>query len=266
MALITGAGRCQGRSHAVAMADAGADVVVTDIAAPIAGVGYSLADRADLEETARLVEKTGRRGVARVADVRDLAAMEAAVAAAIEELGGLDVVVANAGVVPMGPIAATSSEEFRRTLDINLTGAFHTIKAAIPALRTGGSIVVVGSVAAIKGPPGLSAYASSKAGLIGLVRTAAAELGPQGIRVNMVAPTTVNTEMIHREDAYRAFRPDLEHPGLDDVIGIWSAMNVLPTPWVEPSDVSAAVLWLASDDARYVTAAVIPVDAGALLR
>ncbi|WP_181780448.1 mycofactocin-coupled SDR family oxidoreductase [Pseudonocardia pini] len=267
VALVTGAARGQGRSHAVHLAAAGADVVALDICAQIDTVTYPMSTPADLAETARLVEGHDRRCHAVVADVRDSAAVRAAVDTGVAELGRLDVVVANAGISGYGGVErGLSDEAWRNVLDTNLTGAWHTCAAAIPHMADGGSIVLTSSVGGLRGIRNLVHYTAAKHGLTGLMRTLALEHAHQSIRVNLVHPTAVNTPMIMNEGTFRTFRPDLENPGLDDVRGAFAGINALPVPWVEPADVSKAVLFLASDDARYITGATLPVDAGALLR
>jgi SDR family mycofactocin-dependent oxidoreductase len=268
VALITGAARGQGRSHAVRMAELGADVVAVDVCADLPFVPYALPGPADLEETARAVEKAGRRCLAIVADVRDAAAMAAGVERALEELGQIDVVCANAGVIQLKPAIAISAADWASVIAVNLTGVWHTIAPVLPSMieREQGAIVIISSAAGLKGPPHMAHYAASKSGVIGLMRSLAAELGPVGIRVNCVAPTTVDTTMIHFPQAYQVFRPDLPAPGRDDVLDVFASLNVLPVPWIEPADVTEAVIWLASDEARYVTGIVLPVDAGTLVK
>ena len=268
VALVTGAARGQGRSHAVHLAEAGANVIALDICAQIDTVTYPMSTPDDLAETVRLVEKVDRRCHAVIADVRDSTAVRAGVDAGVAELGRLDVVVANAGISGYGGVErGLSDEAWRNVLDTNLTGAWHTCAAAIPHMTAaGGSIVLTSSVGGLRGIRNLVHYSSAKHGLTGLMRTLALEHAHQSIRVNLVHPTAVNTPMIMNAGTFRTFRPDLEDPGLDDVRGAFAGNNALPVPWVEPADVSKAVLFLASDDARYITGATLPVDAGALLR
>jgi (+)-trans-carveol dehydrogenase len=273
VALVTGAARGQGRAHCLRLAQEGADVVAVDLCAPVPGTDYPPATEADLQETADLVRAAERRAVTAVADVRDDAALRAAVDAAVAELGRLDVVVANAGVVVAAPAEHLTTEAWRTVVDTNLTGVWHTVSAALPHLLAAGtagsragspaSIVVTSSAnGGIKAPPHLAAYAASKFGVVGLVRSLAHELGPRGVRVNAVHPTAVSTPMIHNEATYRLFAPGVERPGPEEVAPVFARFHSLPVPWIEPVDVSNAVLWLASDEARYVTGISLPVDAG----
>ncbi len=267
VALVTGAAKGQGRSHCVRLAEEGARIVAVDRCAELPGIPYGQGTAEDLAETARLVEKAGGEVVTAVADVRDRAAMAGAVAAGVAAFGGLDVAVANAGVIQLKPALDVDDDDWDTVVGVNLAGTWRTVQAVLPALleRGGGSIVVTSSAAGLKGPPHMSHYAASKAGVLGMVRSLATELGPQRVRVNCIAPTTVDTDMVHWQGAYDAFRPDLEHPTRADVEPVFASLNVLPVPWIEPQDTSNAVLWLASDEARYVTGIVLPVDAGTAL-
>jgi SDR family mycofactocin-dependent oxidoreductase len=264
VAFITGAGRGQGRSHAVRLAEEGADIIAIDICAPVESVTYATATKADLEETARLVEATGRRVVTAVADVRRSDQLEDALREGVEQLGGLDIVVATAGIASYAPAAEISEDAWQEMLDINLTGVWKTIKAAVPYLvpQQSGSIVVINSASGLIGPANLGHYVAAKHGAIGLAKTFMNELAPFNIRVNSICPTQVNTPMIMHDEIYRMFRPDLENPTQADIVDVSTQMNALPVPWVEPVDVSNAVLFLASDEARYITGAALPVDAG----
>ncbi len=265
VALVTGAARGQGRAHCLRLAEEGADVVALDLCGPVPGTDYPPATEADLRQTADLVRAAGRRAVTAVADVRDDAALRAAVDAAVAGLGHLDVVVANAGVVVAAPAEHLTTEAWRTVVDTNLTGVWNTVSAALPHLLAAGaaSIVVTSSAnGGIKAPPHLAAYAASKFGVVGLVRSLAHELGPRGVRVNAVHPTAVSTPMIHNEATYRLFAPGAERPGPEEVAPVFARFHSLPVPWIEPVDVSNAVLWLASDEARYVTGISLPVDAG----
>lgn len=268
VALVTGAAKGQGRSHAVRLAEEGGDVVLVDVCADLPVTSYAQGTREQLDETARLVEKSGRRALVRVCDIRDADGMRAVVADGVAELGGLDLVLANAGIISLKPATAITAEDWRDVIDINLTGTWNTVSAALPALleRGAGSIVITSSAAGLKGPPHMAHYAAAKTGLVGLMRSLASELGPAGIRVNTVHPTTVDTDMVHWPEAYAMFRPDLEAPTRADVEPVFAALNVLPVPWITPADVTAAVLWLLSDEARYVTGVALPVDAGTVLK
>lgn len=270
VALITGAARGQGRAHAVRLAEEGADVVAVDVLADDTSVSYGLATPADMDETVRLVEATGRSIVARRADVRSQDDLNAAVAEGIERFGYIDAVCCNAGVSGQKvPAWELPTEAFEAMLQVNLLGAQRTIRAVVPQMieaGRGGAIVFVNSNLGLKGLASLSAYTASKHGLLGLARSLTAELGPLGIRVNSVHPTAVATRMIMNEATYRTFRPDLQHPTLDDATEAYQKLHLLPVPWVEPVDVANAVLFLLSDEARYITGASLPVDAGNLSR
>lgn len=269
VALVTGAARGQGRSHAVRLAGMGADVIAVDVCEDIASIPYSQADRGALAQTERLVAETGRRALAVVADVRDAEAMAEAVRCGLEAFGRLDVVCANAGVIQLKAAPAITPDDWGDVIGINLTGVWNTIHPCLAPMiegGTGGSIIVTSSAAGVKGPPNMAHYAASKSGLIGLTRSLAAELGEHGIRVNCVAPTTVDTAMVHWPGAYALFRPDLEQPGRDDVVEAFTSLNALPVPWIQPEDVTEVVAFLASDEARAITGAVVPVDAGTLAK
>jgi (+)-trans-carveol dehydrogenase len=270
VAFITGAGRGQGRSHAVRLAADGADIIAVDICHDVEGA-LPMATPEDLAETVKLVEALDRRIVARQADVRDFDALKAAVDAGVEELGRLDIVLANAGIASAGgPVETMPPDSWKNTIDINLTGLWHTARAAVPHLIAGGrggSVVLTSSVGGLHAMPNMSGYVSAKHGVIGLMRTLALELGQHRIRVNSVLPTNVNTPMFMNEGAFKLFRPDLEHPGPDDVAAVIAQfMHVLPVGWVEPEDISNAILFLVSDEARYITGVPLPVDAGALIK
>ncbi|GAA4554487.1 mycofactocin-coupled SDR family oxidoreductase [Pseudonocardia xishanensis] len=266
VALITGAARGQGRSHALRLAEEGADIIAVDVCAPIETVNYDPATPADLEETVRLVEKLDRRIVATQADVRDFDALQAAVDRGVSELGRLDIVLANAGIATYGPAAEQSEQQWETMIGINLTGVWHTAKAAIPTMTaqgSGGSIVITSSLAGIKGFPNSVSYSAAKFGVVGIARTLAHELAPHAIRVNTVHPTNVHTTMLDNPGIYKLFRPDLDNPTFEDAKDVYSVMNLMPLPWVETIDISNAILWLASDEARYVTGISLPVDLGA---
>ncbi|HEY1818468.1 MAG TPA: mycofactocin-coupled SDR family oxidoreductase [Trebonia sp.] len=267
VAFVTGAARGQGRSHAVRLAQEGADIIAVDACATPDWLSYPLATEEDLAETVREVEALDRRIIARKADIRDLAAVGAVLEEGTAELGGrLDVVAANAAIISWPRDTwAIDVAEFRELIDVTLTGTFITVKAAVPimiAAGNGGSITLTSSGAAITAGRGLADYKAAKNGVLALKDTLAYELAEHFIRVNAVCPTAVDTPMIHNENLHRAFRPDLEHPGRDDVAGGFAEMNLLPIPWVDPVDVSNAIVWLASDAARYVTGITLPVDAG----
>ena len=270
VAFITGAGRGQGRSHAVKLASEGADIIAIDILHDVEGA-LPMATPDDLAETVKLVETQDRRIVATQADVRDLDGLKAAVDAGVEELGRLDIVVANAGIASMGgPVEKMSQDNWKHTIDINLTGLWNTARVAIPHMIAGGqggAIVLTSSVGGMHAMPNMSHYVSAKHGVIGLMRSLAVELGQHDIRVNSVLPTNVNTPMFMNEGTYKMFRPDLENPTAADVEPIAAQfMHVLPHGWIEPEDVSNAILFLASDESRYITGVPLPIDLGALLK
>lgn len=269
VALVTGAARGQGRSHAVRLAELGADLVLVDVCADLPRIPYGQPDRSQLDETARAAREAGAEVRTVVADVRDGGAMHDAVMLAVDELGGIDIVVANAGVIQLRPSTDIGPEDWADIIGINLTGTWNTIAPAIAPMidqGRGGVIVITSSAAGIKGPPNMAHYAASKSGVIGLMRSLSAELGPHSIRVNCLAPTTVDTEMVHWPEAYAVFRPDLDSPGRDDVVDVFRSLNVLPVPWIEPRDVTEALAFLVSDRARHITGTVLPVDAGTLVK
>jgi SDR family mycofactocin-dependent oxidoreductase len=269
VAFITGAARGQGRSHAITLAREGADIIAVDICAQIGSVPYPMATPEDLAQTVKEVQALDRRIVATDVDVRDYDALKAALDDGVAQLGRLDIVSANAGIESYGQAEELAEQTWRDMIDVDLTGEWHAAKAAIPHLRAGGrggSIILTSSDLGLKAAANQAHYAAAKHGVIGLMRTLALELAPDFIRVNALAPTTVDTPMSHNEATYRLFRPDLENPTADDMAGPAAALNVLPIPWVEPVDISNAVLWLASDESRYVTGITLPVDAGAAIK
>jgi SDR family mycofactocin-dependent oxidoreductase len=269
VALVTGAARGQGRSHAVRMAQEGADIIAVDLCAQIDSVNYAMATEADLAETARLVEALDRRIVTAVADVRDRSQLAAAVEAGVAELEHLDVVVTNAGISPIGqdipPIA------FFETISVNFSGVVNTIEAAFPHLKAGASIVCIGSMAALMPGSmenagfGASGYSHAKRSVARLVHDLALQLAPLSIRVNAVHPGNIDTVMLQNDAMYKLFRPDLENPTHDDAQAAFGSLHKLPVNTLDPVDISEAVLYLASDAARYVTGQQVRVDAGALL-
>jgi SDR family mycofactocin-dependent oxidoreductase len=266
VALISGAARGQGRSHARRFAEEGADIVALDMCAPVESVPYELASAADLTETVRAVEELDRRVVGIQADVRDPDAVRRAVADGVASLGDVDIVLANAGIASFAPVADMPSQMWRDVIDVNLTGAFNVIQAALTTMRDGGSIVVTASTAAVKSAGNLAHYSAAKHGLIGLMKALSIELGPRRIRANAVLPTTVDTTMVHNDAFCGLFMPGAEAPGREDLAQLLTSFHVLPVPWVEPVDISNACLFLSSDEARYITGAALPVDAGWLVR
>jgi len=265
VAFITGAARGQGRSHAVMLASEGADIIGVDICRQMDSVPYPLATPEELEETVRLVEKTGRRMVSSHVDVRDFDALERAVADGVAELGGLDIVLANAGALTFalsGADMAHSRRAFRDGIDVLLFGVWNTLQVTVPRLveqGRGGSIVITSSSVGLRTPPtnghgGSDSYFAAKHAVVGLMRAYANSLGPHRIRVNTVHPTGVLTPMIANEFfvGYMEENPD----------AATRLVNALPVEAVEPEDISRAILFLVSDDGRYVTGSTFTVDAG----
>jgi SDR family mycofactocin-dependent oxidoreductase len=269
VALISGAARGQGRNHAVRLAAEGADIIAFDIAAPVHAQGAPAASPADLAETVRMVEELDRRIIATQADVRDADAVASLVDRGVAELGGLDVVVANAGIQGnAGPVAQMSSADWQAVIDTNLTGVFHTVRPAIAHLisRGGGAIVITSSAIALRPVPNLAPYGAAKAGLTGLMQTLALELAEHSIRVNSISPTAVGTPMLLNPTNFALFRPDLENPTQEDVRPVYRSLNALPVAYLDPDDISNAVLFLASEEGRYITGVALPVDAGYALK
>ncbi|WP_083443021.1 mycofactocin-coupled SDR family oxidoreductase [Mycolicibacterium aurum] len=257
--LVTGAARGMGRSHALRLAEEGADVILIDICESLPDIEYPLASREDLAETARLVSEVGRRAISHVVDVRDADALAAAVDDGVSKLGGLDASVANAGVLTAGTWETTTPAQWRTVVDVNLIGTWNTCAAALPHLVDhGGSLVNISSAAGIKGTPLHTPYTASKHGVVGMSRALANELAAQSIRVNTVHPTGVATGM--RPDSLHGLiahtRPDLGPLFL----------NAMPIMMAEAVDISNAVLFLVSDESRYVTGLEFKVDAGVTLR
>ena len=264
VALITGGARGQGRSHALTLAREGADIVVCDIAEQLETVPYAMSTQEDLDETVALVEDLDRRCVAVKADVRDGGQMQEVVDRAISEYGKIDILLANAGIFTFSTIAKMSDEAWRETIDTNLTGVFNAMRAVVPHMveQTYGRIVATSSMAGRVGFPNVGHYVATKWGVIGLVKSLAMEVAANGITVNAVCPTGVDTDMIQNEAAYKLFLPDKENPTREDAAGAFAALNAQPIPWVEAQDVSNAILFLVSDDARYITSEAIHVAAG----
>jgi SDR family mycofactocin-dependent oxidoreductase len=270
VAVITGAARGQGRNHAVRLAQEGADIIAIDNCAAVPGVAYPPATPADLAETVALVESLDRRAVSSQVDVRDMPRLQQAVDEGVARLGRLDIVAVNAGISStFQPATELTEQSWNDMIDINLTGAWHTVKAAVPHLISGGrggAVIITSSAAGLRGYPNIAHYASSKHGLVGLMRALALELAPHGIRVNSLHPTQVETDMIMNDAMYRLLRPDLDNPGRDDMAVASQTMHALPVPWVQSDDVSNALLFLASQESRYVTGVALPIDAGCLVK
>ncbi|MBA3743885.1 mycofactocin-coupled SDR family oxidoreductase [Sporichthya sp.] len=266
VAFITGVARGQGRSHALRLAEEGAAIVGVDLCSQMDSVGYPMATPDDLAETVKLVEERDARIVATQADVRDLGALRTAVEAGVAELGRLDIVLANAGIFPgIGEVASTGAA-FDDVVDVNMTGVYNTIEAALPQLLAqgeGGSIVLTSSVAGLSGRlnlagnAGMMGYIAAKHGVVGLMRAYANMLAPQSIRVNSVHPGAVNTPMIVNE-GFGALAA--EHP-----VELSRLVHAMPVEMLEAVDISNAILWLCSDEARYVTGVTVPVDGGFMI-
>jgi (+)-trans-carveol dehydrogenase len=270
VAFITGAARGQGRSHAVRLAQEGADIIAIDICRQIDSVRIPLSTPEDLAETADLVKGLNRRVYTAEVDVRDYEALKAAVDAGVEQLGRLDIIVANAGIGNGGAtLDKTGERDWTDMIDVNLAGVWKTVKAGVPHILEGGrggSIILTSSVGGLKAYPHTGHYVAAKHGVVGLMRTFAVELGQHNIRVNSVHPTNVNTPLFMNEGTMKLFRPDLQNPGPDDMKVVAQMMHTLPIGWVEPEDISNAVLFLASDEARYITGVTLPIDAGSCLK
>lgn len=265
---ITGAARGQGRSHALRFAQEGADIIALDFAGGLPTVNeyYPPATDDDLQETVEQVKSLGRRIVAGNADVRDYGAVERLVRQGVSELGPIDSVVANAGIFISGsPAQDISEDQWDDVMDVNLKGAWHTCKAVIPSMverGAGGSITLISSTAGLKGSENTAAYAASKHAVVGLMRTLSNELGRHSIRVNTVHPGATRTQMILNDRCFSLFQQDGSEMTEDTVVPYFTAANSLPVPWVEPDDISNSVLFLASDQARFITGTELKVDAG----
>ncbi|HEV7582220.1 MAG TPA: mycofactocin-coupled SDR family oxidoreductase [Mycobacterium sp.] len=270
VAFISGAARGQGRSHAVRLAQEGADIIAIDVCGPIDNLAYPHSTPEDLAETADLVKAQDRRIVTAQVDVRDYDALKAAVDGGAEQFGRLDIIVANAGIGTFGTkLHKLPEKTWQDMIDVNLSGVWHTVKAGVPHIlagKRGGSIVLTGSVGSHKALAYTGHYIAAKHGVMGLMRSFAVELGQHSIRVNSVHPSQVNTPMTMNEVTFKLFRPDLENPGPEDFAPFSQMTHIMPVPWVEAVDISNAVLFLASDESRYVTGVSLPVDAGALLK
>ncbi|ASR34789.1 3-ketoacyl-ACP reductase [Prauserella marina] len=268
VAFITGAARGQGRSHAVKLAEEGADIIAIDTTATVGSVPYPLATADDLAETVRQVEALDRRIVAADADVRDTSALAKVVEQGVAELGRLDIVLANAGISSPAPTLEMSDQTWQDMIDINLTGVWKSLKVSVPHIVSGGrggSVVITSSLAAIYANENTAHYSAAKAGLVMLMKVMAKELAPHDIRVNTVHPTTVATDMILNEATYRLFRPDVENPGRAEFEEAARTLNRLPVAALEPEDITNAILYLVSDQGRYVTGTTHVVDAGGAL-
>jgi SDR family mycofactocin-dependent oxidoreductase len=270
VALITGGGRGQGRSHALKLAAEGADIVAFDICHDLKSVAYELATPDDLKQTVGEVEALDRRAIGIQGDVRDLNALTEAVRVAVDTFGQLDIVCANAGIASFVP--GLGMEGWAEVAGTNLVGVMNTLHAALPAMTSGGSAIVIGSFAALMkggvgGEPGGLAYSYAKRQLVDYVKWIGAAAALSGIRVNGIHPTNVNTRLLNNDGIYARFRPDLEHPTREDALPGFATLQLLPNvPYVEPEDISNLVVYLASEESRYVTGEFICVDAGAHLK
>jgi SDR family mycofactocin-dependent oxidoreductase len=267
VAFITGAARGQGRAHALRLAEEGADIVAVDICSQMGTVPYAMATPDDLAETVKLVEEKDRRILARQVDVRDLAGLQDLAAQAVADFGGIDIVVANAGIGSFAPIWEFTEEQWDELIGVNLTGVWKTVKACIPSMierGRGGSIILTSSLAGLVAFPNLGHYNAAKHGVTGLMRTLAVELAPYHIRANSLHPAIVHTDMTHNPAIYQLFLPHLENPSEDEVAEGYKMMHALPVSGLEPIDIANMVLFLASDESRYITGTTQVLDAGGI--
>jgi len=269
VAFVTGAARGQGRSHAVRLAAEGADIIAVDICEQLDSVGYPMSSKADLDETVAQVQALDRRIVARQADVQDLAALTAAVDEGIAEFGRLDVVVANAGIASYRPALELSELDWDEMISVNLSGVWRTIRASVPHVKAhgeGGSVIITSSTSGLRGIPNAAHYAAAKHGLVGLMKVLALELGRDRIRVNTIHPTTVDTPMVQNQETLELFLPGQQDQSQEAFARVAKRLNVLPVPWIQSEDVSDLVVFLASDEAKYITGSALLVDAGMISR
>jgi SDR family mycofactocin-dependent oxidoreductase len=263
VALVTGGGRGQGRAHALALAAEGATVLIGDAPDPAPDLPYPLSSGADMVETVRQVEAAGGSCMSLPLDVRDSAGVQAAVGEITGRFGRLDVLIANAGICEVIPLEAITDSKWDNMMATNLSGVFYCLRAVVPVMRRQhyGRVVVVSSLAGRRGSSNLSHYAATKFGVIGLAKSVALEVMHDGITVNVLCPTTVNTPMVHNEANYRAFCPDLDQPSIDDVAPRFAALNPMRVPWLEPEVMARAMMHLVTDEG-YMTGAVMEVGAG----
>jgi SDR family mycofactocin-dependent oxidoreductase len=265
VAAITGAARGMGRAHAVTLAREGADVLISDIAAQTETVEYDLATQDDLQDTARRVRAVGREAVVMTVDVRSQEQLAAWARKGLERFGRIDIMVANAGITGYAPTHKLTEQAWNESIDVNLKGAWLSAKAVIPQMierGEGGSIVFISSGLGLKGLPEAAHYAAAKHGVVGLMRSLALELAPHWIRCNTVHPAGTATPMAHNSMHFKRFAGGREDATLADVIEVYESIAALPIKWTEPEDIANAVLWLVSDEARYVTGVTLPVDGG----
>ena len=269
VAFITGAARGQGRSHALRLAEEGADIIAVDIGHDIDSAYVSMGTAADLAQTVKLVEATDHQILARQADVRDQAALDAVAADGLAQFGHIDIVSANAGIGTRGKTWELTEAQWQDVIDVNLTGVWRTVKAVVPSMIAadrGGCIVLTSSLAGLHGYSNIASYVAAKHGVNGLMRTLANELGPHRIRVNSVCPGLINTDLMMNDATYGMFRPELDHPTKEDALKVFRTMQILPIDYLEPVDVSNTIVYLASDAGRYVTGQAFAIDGGQLAR
>lgn len=264
VALITGGARGQGRSHALTFAREGASIVVCDIASQVETVPYGMATEDQLPETAKLVEELDQRCLAIQADMRDTAQVQDVVDRTISEFGRLDILVVNHGVLSLSSVEEMSDEQWNDVIDTDLTGVFKPIRAAIPHMKENGwgRIVATASMAGRNGLPTVAHYCAAKWGVIGLTKSVAREVAEFGITVNSVCPTNTDTDMIHNPAFYGLFAPGVDNPTREEAAPGFQSLNAIPVPWIEPKDISEAMLFLVSEEARYITGEAMHVSAG----
>ncbi|MDF3310562.1 mycofactocin-coupled SDR family oxidoreductase [Rhodococcus sp. T2V] len=269
VALVTGAARGLGRSIAVRLAHGGADIIMVDACRDMSTTSYPGATTGELEETAKLVRDAGRHVVAAEVDVRDLEELTRIVHDAVTDLGRLDIVAANAGISTHAPALTMSDDEWTETIDVNLSGTWHTCRAAIPHLiegGRGGSIVITSAVAGMKAAANSAAYIAANHGLVGLMRCLALELAPHRVRANTLHPTIVDTPMAQNEACYQMWRPDLIAPSSEEFAEATRQIHPTGIPWVDPTEVADALAFLVSAEAEHITGAQVPVDGGVIVR
>ncbi len=268
VALVTGGARGMGRSHALALAREGADVAIFDQCHDLPTLDYPLAREEDLKATADMIRDEGRRVWAKRVDVRDFASLDAAVGEVVTDAGRLDIAVANAGISGGDPVQVADPARWADVIDTNLTGTFHTFRAAAPHMIKGGRgrIIGISSMMGRGASGGMGAYVASKWGVIGLVKSTAQDLARFGITVNAIAPGNIDTPMVHNEGLARKVRPDLESPTFEDAKAFLGLLHVQPDAVLEPEEISAMVVFLCSHEARHMTGAVLDLSAGASAR
>lgn len=262
--LVTGGARGQGRSHAIEFAKEGADIVIADIARQVDTVPYAMGTEEDLRETVKMVESLDRRCVAVTADLGDSAGAASAVSAAIDQFGKLDILLVNHGLLSLSPVSEMTDQIWDDVISSDLTGVFKAVRAAVPHMveQSFGRIVVTASMAGRVGLPTLAHYCAAKWGAIGFVKSVAREVAANNITVNAVCPTNTSTDMVHNPEFYKVFAPDVENPTAEDVTPGFTSLNAVPVPWIEPIDVTNAIMFLASESSRYITGEALHVSAG----